>query len=377
MFKKIITTCLLFSYFISYAASPPVPSAPSVADKINYVLVDAKSGKVLASQNPDKKHDIASLTKLMAAYVAFKRIEEGLANLNDKVEISEKAYKTGGSRSFIEQDRQISLEVLLKGMIVQSGNDASVAVAEHIAGDEETFVKFMNYYARELEMKNTIFKNSSGLPETDHYSSAYDMALISIALIKEFPVYYRWFGQKKFTHNNITQRNRNTMLFKDKTIDGLKTGFTQAAGYCLAASSKRDDMRLISVVLNANSIRHRVNITKKLLNYGFRFYQTQLLMKNNEILANIPVSYGKQSKISIGSLDDIYITLPRGQFKNIKQTIKASKLIKAPIKKSQQLGTLTLSIKDEIIVKYPLFALASVDKSTGISAWIDKIKNWF
>ena len=367
---------LLLSLSIS-ATLYLVPTPPAVKDHIKHTVIDAYSYKVLAAKNAHKTQEIASLTKLMTAYVAFKRIKMGFANLDDLVEISNKAYKTGGSRSFIERGEQISLRILLQGMIIQSGNDASVAIAEHIAGDEETFVKFMNHYANELGMKNTQYENSSGLPDKEHYSTAYDVGIISVAIIKEFPKYYQWFKQKEFTHNNIPQKNRNSMLWKDKTIDGLKTGVTEAAGYCLAISAKRNDMRLVSVVLGAKSKRERVKISKKLLAYSFRFYETQLLMKKNEVLAKIDVNSGEENEIKIGSLTDIYITLPRGQFKTVQQSIKLPKEVIAPIKQNQPLGELIIKIDGGSIVSYPLYTLETINKSTGFNALIDRIKGLF
>lgn len=378
MSDKYFITLLIFILSFSVNANLYlVPTPPSTPQRVAHTIIDANSHKVFATQNAHKKHDIASLTKLMTAYVAFKRIQSGFAGLDNQVEISDKAYKTSGSRSFIERGEQVSLEVLLKGMIIQSGNDASVAVAEHIAGDEETFVKLMNHYANEMAMKNTVYKNASGLPQEGHYSSAYDTALISIALITEFPQYYKWFGEKEFTHNNITQKNRNAMLWTDSSVDGLKTGYTEAAGYCLVISSKHDDMRLVSVVLGAKSKRERRTITKKLLDYSFRFYETQPLMDKSEVIANVRVKTGKKSTVKVGSLKKVYITLARGQFKTVKQFVKLPKNVVAPVQAKQMLGQLLIKVDDEIIANYPLYTLEAVKKSTGFSALIDKIKNFF
>ncbi|SVD04615.1 uncharacterized protein METZ01_LOCUS357469, partial [marine metagenome] len=246
-----------------------IPEAPAIG-AVAYVVMDHNSGAILAANNEDEKRAPASLTKLMTSYVVFQRIKEEFITLEDDVKISEKAWKTGGSRSFIEVGKMIKLKDLLRGMIVQSGNDASVALAEHVAGSEGTFVLFMNDYAEQLGMKNSRFENSSGLPHEDQYTTAKDMAILSSAMIRDFPDFYKWYSEKEFTYNNITQPNRNKLLWSDSTVDGLKTGYTQKAGYCLVISAKRVGMRLISVVLGSESPTVRFTETEKLLDYGFR-----------------------------------------------------------------------------------------------------------
>lgn len=366
----------LFTFYTS-AALYIVPTPPATKAGAIYHVIDFNSYRVLASKNEHEKREIASLTKLMTAYVAFKRLKQGFANLKDQVEISDKAYRTGGSRSFIERGELIEFETLLKGMIIQSGNDASVAVAEHIAGDEETFIKFMNHYALELGMKNTAFTNASGLPQDGHYSTAADLAILAAALIREFPVYYKWFGQKEFTHNNITQKNRNNMLWSDDSMDGLKTGFTIKAGYCLITSSKRNNMRLISVVLGEASTRARTKVTKKLLNYSFRFYETQPLAKSDEILANMPIANSTKSSVKIGPLHDISLTLPRGQFQTVKQSIKIPKDITGPFAKGFQAGSLIVKVDEDIVAQYSLYALEDAPKSGFLGQLFNTVKTYF
>lgn len=367
--------CLLI--FPALANKFIIPTPPKAAVGVSYNVVDFHSKKPLAQQDVHQKREIASLTKLMTAYVTFKRIQLGFANLEDSVSVSNKAYKTHGSRSFIEQGKDVPLKVLLKGMIIQSGNDASIAIAEHIAGDEETFVKFMNHYSKELGMKNTLFSNASGLSKKPHYSTAYDLSLLSIALIQEFPDYYLWFSQKEFTHNNITQKNRNNMLWTDSSIDGLKTGFTNAAGYCLIVSSMRNGMRVVSVVLGTDSKKTRTVLTKKLLEYSFRFYETQLLMDKSEPIAKAKLYFSSKDKIDVGSLNSVYLTMPRGKFSRIKQTIKLPQDITAPISLNQELGYLEISEDGEILEQFPLYTLEDAPKSGFIGQILDKINRLF
>jgi len=275
LFKN-LPVLLFFSLLIATTAANAedaeitTPAAPTIAAS-GYILMNYDTGKVLAENNADVKLAPASLTKIMSVYVVFREISNGHLHLDDLVTISQKAWETPGSRMFIEVGNQVKVEDLLKGVIIQSGNDASVALAEHIAGDETTFADMMNQHAERLGMKNSHFQDSNGLPIDNHYTTARDLAILSQALIKEFPDYYRWFSQKEFTFNNIVQHNRNQLLSRDETVDGIKTGFTDAAGYCLVASALRNDMRLISVVMGASSPNARANENQNLLNYGFRF----------------------------------------------------------------------------------------------------------
>jgi D-alanyl-D-alanine carboxypeptidase (penicillin-binding protein 5/6) len=369
-------TFLLILLFSNVSAEQPrfyIPDSPPIAAKA-FVLMDHNSGKILAGENENERRSPASLTKIMTSYVVFKRLKEDFISLDDEVKISEKAWKTGGSRSFIEVGKMIKLEDLLKGMIIQSGNDASVALAEHVAGSEGTFVLFMNDYAQEIGMENSRFENSSGLPHKDQYTTAKDLALLSSAIINEFPDFYEWYGQKEFTYNNIKQINRNKLLFTDSTVDGLKTGWTQKAGYCLATSANRVGMRLLSVVLGSSSPAVRTAETEKLLDYGFRFFETQSV---NDISHQVPVYKSKVGNIKVGVADSSYLTLPRNQFKYTTQTINLTGDLIAPIKQGDQVGTLAISFNDEDITTLPLIALENADEAGFVSKMIDTVKLMF
>jgi len=373
VFFKSFLFILLFSNVSAEEPRFYIPDSPPIAAKA-FVLMDHNSGKILAGENENERRSPASLTKIMTSYVVFKRLKEDFISLDDEVKISEKAWKTGGSRSFIEVGKMIKLEDLLKGMIIQSGNDASVALAEHVAGSEGTFVLFMNDYAQEIGMENSRFENSSGLPHKDQYTTAKDMALLSSAIINEFPDFYEWYGQKEFTYNNIKQINRNKLIFTDSTVDGLKTGWTQKAGYCLATSANRVGMRLLSVVLGSSSPAVRTAETEKLLDYGFRFFETQSV---NDISHQVPVYKSKVGNIKVGVADSSYLTLPRNQFKYTTQTINLTGDLIAPIKQGDQVGTLAISFNDEDIATLPLIALENADEAGFVSKMIDTVKLMF
>ena len=375
LFKLLKTLLIIPFIFSAYAEEPRfyIPEAPSIAAKA-YILMDHNSGIILAANNENEKRSPASLTKLMTSYVVFKRLKEEFITLDDEVKISEKAWRTGGSKSFIEVGKMIKLEDLLQGMIIQSGNDASVALAEHVAGSEGTFVLFMNDYAQQIGMENTRFENASGLPHDDQYTTAKDMALLSSAMIRDFPVYYEWYSQKEFTYNNITQTNRNKLLFTDSTVDGLKTGWTQKAGYCLVTSANRVDMRLISVVLGSNSPAIRTSETEKLLDYGFRFFETQSV---NDISHQVRVYKSEKANIKVGVADSSFLTLPRNQFRYTTQTINLNQDLIAPISQGEQVGELVVSFNDQNIATLPLIALENAPEAGFISKMIDTIKLLF
>jgi D-alanyl-D-alanine carboxypeptidase (penicillin-binding protein 5/6) len=375
LFKLLKTVLIIPFIFSAYAEEPRfyIPEAPSIAAKA-YILMDHNSGIILAANNENEKRSPASLTKLMTSYVVFKRLTEEFITLDDEVKISEKAWRTGGSKSFIEVGKMIKLEDLLKGMIIQSGNDASVALAEHVAGSEGTFVLFMNDYAQQIGMENTRFENASGLPHDDQYTTAKDMALLSSAMIRDFPVYYEWYSQKEFTYNNITQTNRNKLLFTDSTVDGLKTGWTQKAGYCLVTSANRVDMRLISVVLGSDSPAIRTSETEKLLDYGFRFFETQSV---NDISHQVRVYKSEKANIKVGVADSSFLTLPRNQFRYTTQTINLNQDLIAPINQGEQVGELVVSFNDQNIATLPLIALENAAEAGFISKMIDTIKLLF
>ena len=373
---KLLKTLLIIPFIFNAHAEEPrfyIPEAPSIAAKA-YILMDHNSGIILAANNENEKRSPASLTKLMTSYVVFKRLKEEFITLDDEVKISEKAWRTGGSKSFIEVGKMIKLEDLLQGMIIQSGNDASVALAEHVAGSEGTFVLFMNDYAQQIGMENTRFENASGLPHDDQYTTAKDIALLSSAMIRDFPVYYKWYSQKEFTYNNITQTNRNKLLFTDSTVDGLKTGWTQKAGYCLVTSANRVDMRLISVVLGSVSPAIRTSETEKLLDYGFRFFETQSV---NDISHQVRVYKSEKANIKVGVADSSFLTLPRNQFRYTTQTINLNQDLIAPISQGEQVGELVVSFNDQNIATLPLIALENAAEAGFISKMIDTIKLLF
>lgn len=359
--SSLFSGLLLLLSVQSLQAAGPIftPSAPKVAAS-SYFLMDFNSGRVLAEKDADKRVAPASLTKIMTVYVIFRELKSGHLTLDEKVTISQNAWETGGSKMFVEVNKQVSVEDLLQGDIIQSGNDASVALAEHVAGSEQTFATMMNEQAARLGMVNSHFESSTGLPMPNHYSSAHDLALLTQAMIQEFPEYYRWFSQKEFTFNNITQQNRNQLLWRDETVDGVKTGFTDDAGYCMVASAKREDMRLISVVMGTASAGARSNESQSLINYGFRFFETHPLYKADAALAEARVRKGVTSKLSVGVAEDIYVTAPRKHFSELKAETQLDKVIIAPINKGDTVGSLNVTLGGETILNKPLVAMETI-----------------
>jgi len=357
---KFLTTLLLLASALSVQAAPSlIPSPPRLAAS-GYVLMDYHSGQVLASENADERMEPASLTKMMTAYVVFHEIKAGHISLKDKVRISEKAWRMPGSRMFIEVGSTVSVEQLLKGLIIQSGNDAAVALAEFVAGSEDAFVPLMNAHAKRLGLTGTHFENSTGLPHKEHYTTPLDMARLASALIHDFPGHYSWYSVKKYTYNNITQSNRNLLLYRDDSVDGVKTGHTESAGYCLVSSAKRDDMRLISVVMGTHSEKARAQESQKLLNYGFRFYETHQLYKAHTPLKNMRIWKGENESLPLGLASELYVTVPRGQYKELNASLSVDKTIIAPVTEGQKLGNVSVKLGDETIVKRPLIALQNV-----------------
>ena len=351
-------------------------SAPQVTARA-YIVQDSHSGEVLAESHADERMEPASLTKLMTAYVAFKAVAGDKVKLSDPVVVSEKAWRTSGSRSFVKVGSAVSLEDLLKGMIVQSGNDASVAIAEHVAGSEEGFVTLMNQYAKEIGMTHSHFTNSTGLPDPDLYITARDMALLARAVIRDFPDFYKWYSLKEFSYNGITQYNRNKLLWRDGNVDGIKTGHTESAGYCLVASAMRDDMRLISVVLGTASENIRAQESQELLNYGFRSYETHRLYAANTPLSTVHIWKGERPTLALGLNQDLYVTVPRGQYKNLQAAMEINGTIKAPVGKGQQHGTVKVSLGNKPLITKPLVALQSVAEGGIWRRMVDGIKMWF
>jgi D-alanyl-D-alanine carboxypeptidase (penicillin-binding protein 5/6) len=366
---------LVTTLTVHAAVVTPKPSAPSVAAKA-HVLIDYDSGRVLAEENADERLPPASITKLMTSYVVSHELHAGNIGLDDEVLISEKAWRMIGSRSFIKVNTKVSVEALLRGMIVQSGNDAAVALSEHIAGSEEVFAQMMNQYAQQLGMYDTNYMNATGLPDPDHYTTARDIATLSAALIRDFPEHYQWYAEKEFTYNDITQHNRNKLLWRDNSVDGLKTGHTEEAGYCLAASAKRGDMRLITVVLGTRSENARAQETQKLLNYGFRFFETHQLYQANATITDTKVWKGAQDQLAIGLAKNLTVTVPRGQYDDLAATTNIQQPVIAPVEAGAQLGEVEIRLGDEVIAKQPLVALTAVEKGSWWRRLIDEILLW-
>jgi len=358
------------------AREVPIPDPPEI-DAKSYLLIDANSGEVLAEHDADERREPASLTKIMTAYLVFRELADGHIKLDDPVLISEKAWRTGGSKMFIEVGDRVPLEDLLKGMIIQSGNDASVALAEHIAGSEGTFAELMNTYAQRLGMSNSHFADSDGLPQPEHYTTARDMSLVTAATIKEFPEYYAWYSQKEFAYNGIEQHNRNLLLYKDDSVDGVKTGYTKAAGYCLIASAKHGDMRLISVVLGAKSPKARAAASLALLNYGFRFYETHKLYSADQQVETLRVWMGEIEDLPVGPAKAVYVTIPRNKYDKLSATLEKSSDISAPIAKGDVVGHISILLDGEEIRQVPLVALRNVAEGGLLQKAKDSVLQWF
>ncbi|MDF1528402.1 MAG: D-alanyl-D-alanine carboxypeptidase [Sedimenticola sp.] len=369
----ILLACLFFT--VNATAATPVPAPPTVAGT-GHLLIDYDSGRILAEQNSDQILEPASLTKIMTAYVVLREIKEGHITLQDQVLVSKKAWRTPGSRMFIEVGKKVPLETLLKGMIIQSGNDASVALAEHVAGSEETFANLMNEHAQRLGMASTQFANSTGLPAENHHTTAHDIALVTKATIKEFPDFYHWYATKEFTFNDITQKNRNRLLWRDEAVDGVKTGHTEAAGYCLVASAKKEGMRLISVIMGTQSEDARAKESLALLNYGFRFFETHRLYGAGDILTTTRVWKGLQEKLSLGLNQDLYITIPRRQYKNLKASMTIDPKLLAPVTKGARLGKVTIQLEGETLLETDLVALESVPEGGILQNIKDTVLLW-
>jgi len=357
-----VTLVLLLSFNQAFAAKP-IPSPPDVSAK-NYLLIDFASGKILAEKEPDVQIEPASITKLMTAYVVYKELDADRIALDDAVDISEKAWRMGGSRMYLEVNTSVSLDDLLKGLIVQSGNDASVALAEHVAGTEDAFVQLMNQYAADLGMNDTNFINSTGWPDERHLTTARDIATLSRAIIEEFPEHYRRYAEKEYTYNNIKQYNRNKLLWRDNSVDGLKTGHTESAGYCLVASAIRDDMRLISVVLNTDSKKARSSVSQAMLNYGFRFYESHVLYDETEVLSRPRIWNGEVQTIEVGLANKLAVTIPRGAYDELDAIMDIDTNIEAPVSKGQQVGEVRVSLDGELLQTVPLVALETVDEGS-------------
>ncbi len=334
----------------------PAPAPPIIGAK-SYLIIDAQTGRELASLDPDSALAPASLTKIMTEYVVFKALQQGQIRLEDEVTISEKAWRMPGSRMFVEVGKRVSVQDLVLGMIVQSGNDASVALAEHIAGTESVFAQMMNQHARQLGMLSSNFLNATGLPAEGHTSTARDLATLARAMIAEFPEYYAWHATKEFTFNDITQSNRNKLLWRDPSVDGLKTGHTEDAGYCLVASAQRDGMRIVSVVLGTSSERARADGSQALINYGFRFFETRLLFKAGEEITTARVWKSANETSRLGVLEDLYITVRRGSYDKLESTLDIPAVLEAPLATGQPVAELKINLGEQEILRTSLRTL--------------------
>jgi len=373
--KAFAVLLLFFALPMSVPAAAPAPAPPSIA-ATGYLLIDVDSDSILAAKDSEQRLEPASLTKIMTTYVVFRELRDGSVKESDEVLVSEKAWKTPGSRMFIEVNKRVSVADLLKGMIIQSGNDASVALAEHVAGSEEAFANLMNDHARRLGMQDTHFVNSTGLPDPEHYTTPRDIAMVTEATIREFPELYKLYAVKEFTFNDIRQHNRNNLLWRDKTVDGVKTGHTEAAGYCLVASAKREGMRLISVVMGTKSEKARLTESQSLLNYGFRFYETHRLYGGGDRLTRTRVWMGEQEELSLGLASDLYVTIARRQYDKLNARTEIQPNLEAPISKGQKVGEVIVELDGEPVTRQPLVALEEVPEGGIWRTVVDTVLMW-
>ena len=358
--KKLIYFLLIVPFCMDLSAQSLVPKAPKL-NLSSYILIEASTNTVIAEFNSDNQIAPASMTKVMSGYVMADQIANGSISLDDKVLISEKAWKTGGSKMFIEAGKRVSVKDLLSGIIIQSGNDATIAMAEYVAGSEEGFVDFMNAYASEMGLTNSLFQNSTGFSDPNHFTSAKDLAKLTQALINNFPDHYATYKEKEFTFSGIRQLNRNKLLWRDDSVDGVKTGHTDSAGFCLISSAQRNDMRLIAVVAGSESENERLTASQRLLEYGFRFYATQKLVSQEIKVTTAKVWGGKTNEVALGSSKDIYLTLPRSEFKNIKANYQFNNNLQAPIEIGQMIGSIEFTSNDRVVLSAPLVAIETVE----------------
>ena len=371
MIKNLISV-IIVTLFVAASQASPIPPAPNLNVKA-YVVMDFDSKMILASSNKDLTLPPASITKMMTAYVAFTELKENNISLDEEILVSKKAWKTGGSKMFIEVGKRVKVRDILQGVITVSGNDASVALAEHISGDEKTFSTYMNQMATSLGLSNTNYTNSTGLPSDSLYTTAEDISILSRALIAEFPDLYKLYSTKSFEFNEIKQYSRNKLLFVDDNVDGIKTGFTKAAGYCLASSAKRGSRRLIAVVLGAPTPDVRIQASRTLLEYGFRFFETHILFKRNTAISTARVYSGEETEIKFGVNEDAMVTIPRRQKKNLKYEYIVDRQLTAPIKQNQTIGFMHVKLKDEIIQTYKLTALEDINQGSFYRRTIDSL----
>ena len=368
---QLFRTLLLALFFISNAQAV-VPEAPEI-NASGYLLMEMHSGKVLVEKNADQRLEPASLTKIMTAHIVFEEIAKGKLKLSDMVHISEKAWKTEGSRMFVKVNSDVSVEDLLRGLIIQSGNDSAVALAEHIAGSEDAFAGLMNAHAAQLGMTSTNFVNSTGLPHPDHYTTPSDIVKVTAATIRDYPDFYPMYAEKQFTYNEIKQYNRNNLLWRNNAVDGVKTGHTEAAGFCLVSSAKYDQMRLIAVIMGTESAKARIKESQALLAFGSRFYETHRLYEARQKLTENRVWFGDQKTLALGIGEDVYVTIPRRDYDNLKPTLEVKAKLEAPINKGDSLGNVTVMLGNDVVTTRPLVALAQVEKGSLWRRFLDFI----
>jgi D-alanyl-D-alanine carboxypeptidase (penicillin-binding protein 5/6) len=368
-----LATALAISSLSS--ASTPVPPPPAVPAK-GYVVVDAFSGRILVGQNDTERLEPASLTKLMTAYVVFHALEDGKLHLDQELPISEHAWKAEGSRTFLNVGSRVRVDTLIQGMIVQSGNDATIALAEAVGGSEATFATLMNQYAQRIGLSGSHWMNAPGLPDPQHYTTARDIATLSAALIREFPQYYKWYSQRSFTYNNITQQNRNGLLERDPTVDGIKTGHTDAAGYCLAASALRDGMRLVSVVMGTASPKAREDASAALLGYGFNFYETKKLYSAGKAISTVHV-YKVGDPVAVIVRNDVYATAARGELVGARSSVTLNPRLVAPLSATTPIGRLKVMLGDTVISDVPVYPNGAIEPGNIFRRAIDTTRLWF
>jgi D-alanyl-D-alanine carboxypeptidase (penicillin-binding protein 5/6) len=358
---------------VALAAAPQPPSLSARA----WLLVDATSGQPIASRNADERIEPASLTKLMTAYLAFAALKGRSLALGQTIQVSERAWRAGGSRMFIEPRKPVTVEELLHGMIVQSGNDACIALAEAVAGSEAAFVERMNREARRLGMRNTNFTNASGLPDPGHFSTASDLALLATALIRDYPEYYKLYSEREYRYNDITQQNRNRLLWLDPNVDGVKTGHTESAGYCLIASAKRGERRLVSVVIGTPSDRQRAEESQRLLNFGFQSYEGIRLYQKGETIGKLQVWKGTERELKAGIAADLYVTIPRGTADKLYGELVSQQPLIAPVAAGGRVATLRVSHEGKALGEYPVVALENVEAAGIFRRTWDSMAMWF
>jgi len=362
MFKHLnfIKAGILFFLSLSILAEESfIPDPPSL-NATNYILMDSISGRILAEKGADERIEPASITKIMTGYVAADQADKGFVSLSDEVLISENCWRKQGSKMFIREGTRVLLSDLMKGMVIQSGNDASCAIAEHVAASEEGFVQLMNLYAREMGLKNTQFRNESGWPDPEHFSSARDLAILSTNLINKFPDHYSLYKEKYFTFNEIKQRNRNSLLWQDDSIDGIKTGHTESAGYCLVSSGVRNDTRLISVTLRSSSEKARLTDNRRLLDYGFRYFRTKKILTRDLSLLKEQVWGGEEEQVNLSSGEDLYLTLSPRDFQRVEPKISLNDYLQAPISRGQVVGKIDLLLDGESLATVDAIAMEEV-----------------